>query len=92
LIDRGIDRNGGKAIRDAYTGLVNGLSQNAANQNSANDGLAQYYATLQSEHLAISGVNIDEEAIKMIGYQRAFQASSRVIAAANEMLDILTSL
>ena len=92
LIDRGIDRNGGQAIRDAYTGLVNGLSQNAANQNSANDGLAQYYATLQSEHLAISGVNIDEEAIKMIGYQRAFQASSRVIAAANEMLDILTSL
>lgn len=92
LIDKGIERNGGLGIRDQYTGLANELSQNAANQKAASDGLAQYYATLQSEHLAVSGVNIDEEAIKMIAYQRAFQASSRVVAIANEMLQILTNL
>lgn len=92
LIDRRIERNGNRSIRDSYTGSSNELSQNSANQRAATSGLAQYYSTLQSEHLAISGVNIDEEAIKMIAYQRAFQASSRVIAAANEMLQILTSL
>ena len=92
LIDQDIARNGGRSIREQYNGLTNDLSQNAANQRAATDGLAQYYATLQSQHLAISGVNIDEEAIKMIAYQRAFQASSRVVAAANEMLQILTSL
>ena len=42
--------------------------------------------------LAITGVNIDEESILMISYQRAFQASSRVILAASEMLELLVTL
>ncbi|XZE55693.1 flagellar hook-associated protein FlgK [Planctomycetaceae bacterium SH139] len=92
LIERDIERNGGSSIRDQYTQIVTRLSQTAANQKAEMSGLAQYYATLNSEHLAITGVNIDEEAIRMIAYQRTFQASSRVIAVANEMLDILTSL
>jgi flagellar hook-associated protein 1 FlgK len=92
LIDSPITRNNGKSIRDGYGKLITDLAQSAANQQAATEGLSQYYGTLQGQHLAISGVNIDEEAIKMIAYQRAFQASSRVIAAANEMLEILTSL
>ena len=32
------------------------------------------------------------EAIKLITYQRAFQASSRVIATASEMLELLVAL
>ena len=42
--------------------------------------------------LAIQGVNIDEEAIRMITYQRAFQASARVVSTINEMLDTLVNL
>jgi len=54
--------------------------------------LKDFYATLQSQNLAITGVNIDEESIRMIAYQRSFQASSRVIAAASEMLELLVAL
>lgn len=92
LIDRGIERNGGASISDAYQQMVGQFSQAAANQKAVTSGLTQYHATLQGEHLAISGVSIDEEAIKLLGYQRVFQASSRVIAAANEMLELLVSL
>lgn len=92
LVSKPILRDGGTSIREGYTDVINHLAQTAANQKASTAGLEQYYTTLQSEHMAISGVNIDEEAIKMIGYQRAFQASSRVIAAANEMLEILTNL
>ena len=92
LVDTSIDRNSGNSIRDGYTQVISRLSQTAANQKAELDGLAQYYATLNSEHLAITGVNLDEEAIRMISYQRTFQAASRVIATANEMLEILTSL
>lgn len=92
LIDQPIVRNGGESIRESYSSVINRLSQNAANQKASTQGLQQYYSTLQSENMAITGVNIDEEAIKMIGYQRAFQASSRVISVASEMLDILTNL
>ncbi len=92
LIDQPITRNGGESIRESYSSVISHLSQSAANQKASTQGLQQYYSTLQSENMAITGVNIDEEAIKMIGYQRAFQASSRVISVASEMLDILTNL
>lgn len=92
LIDEPIDRYGGRSIRDNYSRMTNQIVQTSANQKAATDGLRSFYATLQGEHLAITGVNIDEESIKMIAYQRAFQASSRVISTANEMLEMLTSL
>lgn len=38
---------------------------------------------------AISGVNLDEEAAKLIQYQQAYQASAQIIAAANALFDTL---
>lgn len=92
LIDEPLDALGGNSVRDVYEQSVTGLGQKISLQNSATEGLSNFYATLQSQHLAITGVNIDEESIKMITYQRAFQASSRVIATASEMLDLLVTL
>jgi flagellar hook-associated protein 1 FlgK len=54
--------------------------------------LRHYQQALEGEHLAISGVNLDEEAVRMIAYQRAFQASAKVIATVNEMLETLLNL
>lgn len=38
---------------------------------------------------ALSGVSVDEEAVKMVGAQRAYEAAARVITAVDEMLDRL---
>jgi len=92
LIDRPLEQLDGRSIRGEYEKTVSVLAQRINLQSSTTEGLKNFYATLQSQHLAITGVNIDEEAIKMISYQRAFQASSRVIATANEMLEILVNL
>jgi flagellar hook-associated protein 1 FlgK len=59
---------------------------------AAADGFRNFQQTLQGQHLAISGVNIDEEAVKMIEYQRAYQASAKVISTVNEMLQTLLNL
>ena len=92
LVDEPLDTLGGNSVRGVYERSIAGLGQQISLQNSAADGLNNFYATLQSEHLAITGVNIDEESINLITYQRAFQASSRVIATASEMLDLLVNL
>ncbi len=92
LVDRPQDSLDGRSVRGIYEGTIAGVAQKISLQNSEADGLRDFYATLQSQHLAITGVNIDEESIKMITYQRAFQASSRVISTATEMLDILMNL
>lgn len=92
LVDRPLDHLGGTSVRKTYEDSVAVLAQKINLQSSATEGLSNFYATLQGQHLAISGVNIDEESIRMIAYQRAFQASSRVIATASEMLELLVNL
>ncbi len=92
IVDKPLENLGGQSVRQRYERSISGLGQKISLQNSSTEGLRNFYATLQSQHLAITGVNIDEESIKLITYQRAFQASSRVIAAASEMLDLLVNL
>ncbi len=92
LVDTPLDEMGGRTVRETYEDTVSSLGQKINLQQNATAGLRNFHATLQSQNLAITGVNIDEESIRMIAYQRAFQASSRVIAAASEMLELLVSL
>ncbi len=92
LVDRPLDHLGGRSVRGTYEQTIATLAQQISLHQSSTEGLSNFFASLQSQHLAISGVNIDEESIRMIAYQRAFQASSRVISTANEMLDILMQL
>jgi flagellar hook-associated protein 1 FlgK len=77
------------ALYDALTGSV---ALGADTTRGAAEGLRHYQQALEGEHLAISGVNLDEEAVRMIAYQRAFQASAKVIATVNEMLETLLNL
>jgi flagellar hook-associated protein 1 FlgK len=47
-----------------------------------------------SEHLSqmregASGVNLDEEMVQLMGYQRAYEAASRLVSVVDQMLDTL---
>ncbi len=92
LVDAPLDPLDGRSVRETNENTVASLGQQISLHQNTTIGLKDFYATLQSQHLAITGVNIDEESIRMIAYQRAFQASSRVIAAASEMLELLVAL
>ncbi len=83
---------GGKSIRESYEDLVAKTSQEINAQKSETEGLQNYYQTLEAKHLGLTGVSLDEEGIRLLSYQRAFQASSRVIAATNEMLQTLVNI
>ena len=41
---------------------------------------------------SISGVSLDEEATKLIEYQKSFDASARLIRTADEMFDTVLNL
>lgn len=90
--DNSLEDLGGKSLKQMYEDIVVRTTQDINVQSGVSDGLRNYYRSLEAQHLAASGVNIDEEAVKMIFYQRAFQASSRLIQASSEMLDVLVNL
>jgi flagellar hook-associated protein 1 FlgK len=41
---------------------------------------------------SVEGVNLDEELVRLTTYQQAFNASARMIQAAREMFEVLTSV
>jgi flagellar hook-associated protein 1 FlgK len=48
--------------------------------------------SLQSQRDAISGVNIDEESIGLLDFQRQYQAAARVISTVDQMTQTLLSM
>lgn len=50
---------------------------------------ASALSDLRNTRSAISGVNLDEELTMLLQYQRAYEASARVLTSVDEMLDVL---
>lgn len=92
LLTATLDSQGGRSLATLYDQMTGDVTQGAAVAHSVAEGFRVFQQTLEGQHLAISGVNIDEETIRMISYQRAFQASARVISTINELLETLVNL
>lgn len=92
FMDKPLASLDGASITERYDQVVSELSQNSTVAGSVAEGLGVFEATLSNEFQAVSGVNIDEEAIQMITLQRIYQATARVISAIQEMLDTLVNL
>lgn len=82
----------GSSLAGRYDQIINDITQRATIAQSVADGFGVFEATLQGEEQALSGVNIDEEAINMITLQRTYQASARFIQSISELLDVLVNL
>lgn len=48
--------------------------------------------SLTAQRQALAGVNTDEELINMIKFQRAYEASAKIVTTSNQMLDSLLGL
>lgn len=83
---------GGRSLRQNYEAAIVDVTQNVSTQEGITEGIRNYYQTLEAQHLGTSGVSLDEEAVKMLQYQRAFQATSKLIATANDMLETLVTM
>ena len=49
-------------------------------------------AALQTQKESISGVNLDEEAIQLLKFERAYQAAARYVVTVDRLLAELLSL
>lgn len=81
-----------RSLANMYDALTGETAQGTAVSKSVAEGFRVFQRTLEGQYLAVSGVNMDEEAVKLIAYQRAFQASARVISTISDMLDVLVNL
>ncbi len=92
FLDRPLDSLDGDTILNLRDRIVSEVTESSSAISAAAEGYRSYEASLRGKQLAISGVNIDEEAVKLMTFQRSFQASARFISTINELLDTLVKL
>lgn len=74
---------------NAQVGSIGVATQRAIKSKESQDNILNQLSTIRE---SISGVSLDEETTKMIEFQKAFDASARVIRTADEMFDTVLSL
>ena len=92
FIDRPLDSEDGATLSFLYDRMVSEATQGATVAKAVAEGARVFEVSLRGQKTAASGVNLDEEAVNMLSYQRAYQASSRLISALNELLEILVNI
>lgn len=92
FLDQPLDTQNGQSLANLYDNFIGNLAQAGSATRSLAEGQRAFHATLESQQLSISGVSLDEEAVKMMTYQRAYQASARFIRTISELLETLVNL
>lgn len=92
FLDRGLASQGGTTFAVLYDQMAGEVTQQTATARSIADGFRTFKQTVEGQSLALSGVNIDEEAVRMIMLQRAYQANAKFISTVNELLETLVNM
>jgi len=87
-----LDSLDGNTLTGLYDQIINDTTQGSTVAASVADGLRVFEGTLDASAQAVSGVNLDEEAIRMISLQRTYQATARYISTLSELLDVLVNI
>jgi flagellar hook-associated protein 1 FlgK len=90
--DRPLSTQDGSSLSDLYDRMTSTITQASTIAKSVAEGSRVFSENLSGQSLAISGVNIDEEAIKLLRYQRVFQASAKYIQTLDQLLSVLVQL
>jgi flagellar hook-associated protein 1 FlgK len=92
FVGQPLDSHNGESIGAIYDGIVANVAQGSAAAQTSANGAQAFESSLRSQQTAISGVNLDDEAVNMITYQRSFQASAKYIATISDLLNTLVQL
>ncbi|MCB0990041.1 MAG: flagellar hook-associated protein FlgK [Acidimicrobiales bacterium] len=80
---------GSPILLESARGLVTDIGSRTAQALASADANADLQLSAELQRSGATGVNIDEEMVALIQYQRAYEAAARVITAADEALNTL---
>lgn len=96
LANQTFDTTAGDDIDGTFTEhfakTVSGIGQSLASANLQVEDQTNIEALVRNQRDSVSGVSLDEEMADMLKFQRAFQASSRVVQVINDLLENVVNL
>lgn len=82
----------GNSIREYYNSVAGALAVASASARDDYEATSTIASSLQAQKESISGVNLDEEAISLLKFERAFQGVSRFVSVVDDLIRELVSL
>ncbi len=82
----------GQTVLDFHGSLIGALAVTTASAQASYEAADAVHTSLIAQREAISGVSLDEEAINLTKFERAFQGASRYINVIQSLSDSLLSL
>jgi flagellar hook-associated protein 1 FlgK len=79
----------GATLTDGYAGLIADVGIRAQSANYTASVSSSLATNLEKDRTAVAGVNLDEEAAKLLQYQQAYQASAKMIQISQSIFDTL---
>jgi flagellar hook-associated protein 1 FlgK len=92
LRDTSIEGLAGMSVTQYWADHVSGVSIGLAQARDAANANRLVRENLTAQQQSISGVNADEETINLLQYQRAYQASARLVGVVDELMQTLIAL
>ena len=92
FIDKPVDGLADVSLDRFYNSTISSLAQASASETAIALGFEGFRESLMNQRQQISGVSLDEEAIQILEFQRAFQASARLISTIDELFTELLSM
>jgi flagellar hook-associated protein 1 FlgK len=81
-----------QSFAEYYSTLLSRLGSASKNAQNSEQTSNLIFSQLNSQRDSVMGVNLDEEAVNLVKYQKAFEASSRAITLTNDMLTTLVNI
>ncbi len=85
----GVLSNGTESISGAVGALISGAGAHAQQVNTAQTAQSAVNTQAQTNLQSVMGVNLDEEAAKLVQWQQAYQASAQALSIANGLFTTL---
>jgi flagellar hook-associated protein 1 FlgK len=80
---------GGRTATDAYAQLMSGVGVKVQGARSAADISASVLREAEAQRDSVAGVNLDEEAARLLQFQQSYQAAAKVLQVAQSVFDTL---
>ena len=82
----------GQTVSDAYANAMSAVGVRVQGAHAAADASATVAARATAELAGATGVNLDEEAARLIQFQQSYQAAAKVMQTAQILLDTIINL
>ncbi len=89
VFEQTLAEDGTLTLDQSLNGIISSLGVQSQSARQLLENQSVLTANLLTQREAVSGVNLDEEAAQLVKFQRAFQASARMVRVIDELLETL---